>query len=355
MNRILPFALILLAPFIHGEDAPPPPQPPPQPVDENPVVPPLGVAPVVNPIPTSVVAASAIPATPAAEARRWTGSAALVGGWDDNVLLQPANRPSATDESSAVLGAELRLAWHPVITSTKRLDISADGDQTSYPSAHQADLSRAGLRAFGQLTLESDTMGRIDPGLLVAAHRYWLDRKGAASSYMATAMVTKVKPWWVGVATAGIVQLDYDANSSASGSLLEAGYRHLFLLRESDPRRNFELSLRGGGYLAESDTDTYRTLTGAIAGSWRFGERQVESGTIDVTLRLSFELRTYDQPNGATQAESQAILRAGGQAAWWFCRKANLGPYVVLSHRDSNVDVSDYQRFQFGLRFETTF
>jgi hypothetical protein len=254
-----------------------------------------------------------------------------------------------------VLGAELRLAWHPVTTSTKRLDISADGDQTWYPSAHQADLSRAGLRVFGQLTLASDTLGRIDPGLLVAAHRYWLDGEGAASSLMATAMVTKVKPWWVGVATVGLVQLDYDTSSAASGSLFEAGYRHLFLLRESDPRRNFELSLRGGGYRAESDINTYRTITGALAGSWRFGERQIESGTIDMTMRLSFELRTYDQFDSAIQAESQSILRVGGQAAWWLCRKASVGPYAVLSTRDSNVDISDYHRFQVGLRFETSF
>jgi hypothetical protein len=348
VNRLFPFALILLAHYVHGEDTPPP-------KDEKIPVQPLGVTPSVNPIPTSIVAATAIPAKPPAEGRRWTGSAALVGGWDDNVLLQPANRPSATDESSAVLGAELRLAWHPITTSTKRLDISADGDQTSYPSAHQADLSRAGLRAYGQLTLESETMGRLDPGLLIAAHRYWLDGEGAASSFMATAMVTKVKPSWVGVATAGLVQLEYDNNSSASGSMLEANYRHLFLLRESDPRRNFELSLRGGGYFADSDADTYRTVTGALAGSWRFGQRQIESGTIDVTLRLSLELRTYDQPANAGQAENQSILRVGGQAAWWLCSKASLGPYAVISNRDSNVDVSDYQRFQFGLRFETTF
>ena len=241
------------------------------------------------------------------------------------------------------------------MTSTKRIDITADGDQTTYPSAHEADLSRGGLRAFGQLTLESDTLGRIDPGLLIAAHRYWLDGEGAASSLMATAMLTKVKPSWVGVATASLVQLEYDLNDSASGSMLEAGYRHLFLLRESDARRNVELSLRGGGYLANSDTDTYRTLTAACAGSWRFGERQIQTGTIDTTLRLSYELRTYEQTNSATEAESQSIVRAGGQAAWWINRQASLGPYVVFSSRDSNVDVSDYNRFQLGLRVETTF
>jgi hypothetical protein len=278
-----------------------------------------------------------------------------VGGWDNNVLLQPANRPNATDENSAVLGAELRVAWHALNTSTKRIDITADGDHTSYPSAHEADLSRAGLRAFGQLTLESETLGRVDPGLLVAAHRYWLDGEGAASSLMATAMVTKVKPKWVGVATAGLVQLEYDLNDTASGSLLEAGYRHLFLLRESDARRNIELSLRGGGYLANSDADTYQSFTLGCAGSWRFGDRQIQTGTIDTTLRLSYELRDYDQTDNATEAESQSIVRVGGQAAWWINRHASLGPYVVFSHRDSNVDVSDYKRFQLGLRFETTF
>lgn len=347
MIRTLPFALILLAPFVRGEDPPPP--------DQNPVVPPLGGAPILNPVPASVVAASAIPAAPATEANRWTGSVALVGGWDNNVLLQPANRPSATDESSAVLGGELRLAWHPISTSIGRVDVSADGDQTSYPSAHEADLSRAGLRAFGQLTLVTDSLGRIDPGLLIAAHRYWLDGDGAASSLMATAIVTKVRPWWVGVVTVGWVGLDYDDNTAASGSLLEVSYRHLFLLRESDSRRNLEVSLRGGGYLAEGDADTYRTVTGALAGAWRFGERQIEAGTIDVTLRLSFELRTYDHPDSSSQEESQSILRAGGQAAWWLWRTASLGPYVVFSNRDSTVDISDYQRFQTGLRFETTF
>ena len=346
MTRTLPFALLLLAPLVHSEDPPP--------ANDKPVPPPLGIAPQ-SPPPVSVAAASAIPSAPASDAKRWSGSLALVGGWDDNVLLQPANRPSATDESSAVLGGEMRLGWHPVSTSTARVDVSADGDHTSYPSAHEADLSRAGLRAFGQLTLVTDTFGRLDPGLLVAAHRYWLDGDGAATSLMATALVTKVRPWWVGVATAGWVELAYDDNEPASGSLIEVAYRHLFLLRESDSRRNLEVSLRGGTYLATGTADTYRTVTGALAGAWRFGERQIEPGTIDVTVRLSCELRDYDDPDSSNQGESQTIVRVGAQAAWWLWRTGSLGPYAVFSNRDSTVDISDYQRFQAGLRFETTF
>jgi hypothetical protein len=395
VTRTLPLSLLLLTICSYGEDTPAPPPAPVTPTSEaESSAPPLGTAPLgttpteaapteaapneaaplgtaplgvapKTPEPLAIPAPSPSSAQPTPsnvaasvasnESRSWSGFTALVGGWDSNVLLQPSNRPNATDERSAVLGGEMRLSWHALRTATGRLDVSADGDHTAYPSSHEADLSRAGVRAFGQLTVKNDTVGRIDPGLLVGAHRYWLSGEGAATSLMATGMITKVKPTWVGVATVGVVNLDYDNNSSASGSLFEMGYRHLFLLRDSDSRRNVELSLRGGGYYAESKTDNYATITGSCAGAWRFGERQAVAGTFDVNLRLSYELRSYDHPNNSDEQENQAIFRAGSQAAWWLSRQINIGPYAVFSQRNSNIDVSDFDRFQVGLRLEAAF
>jgi hypothetical protein len=380
VTRTLPLSLLLLTICSYGEDTPAPPPAPVTPTsDAESSAPPLGTAPAEaaplgtaplgvapkTPEPLAIPAPSPSSAQPtpsnvagsvaSSDNRSWSGFTALVGGWDSNVLLQPSNRPNATDERSAVVGGEMRLSWHALRTATGRVDLSADGDHTAYPSSHEADLSRAGVRAFGQLTVKNETVGRIDPGLLVGAHRYWLSGEGAATSLMATAMITKVKPTWVGVATAGVVNLDYDNNSAASGSLFEMGYRHLFLLRDSDSRRNVELSLRGGGYYAESKTDNYATITGSCAGAWRFGERQAEAGTFDINIRLSYELRTYDHPTNSDQQEDQGIFRAGSQAAWWLSRQMSVGPYAVYSQRNSNIDVSDFDRFQVGLRLEAAF
>lgn len=282
----------------------------------------------------------------------WQIDAELSGGYDSNVLLQDDSSNKATGSKGWAASADLRGTWRFLDEPTKRLSVQVFGHYDDYPDQQQANLARIGAAVIGQTQFDLGSLGAVDPGVVLAAHRLWLDSKPVASVVSGNVYASRLSGGALDVVSLGGQRLVYDHQNDASGFLWELAGRHWWLVETDGVRsllHRFEFSLRAARFAARSDAEAWMGLNPMIGAMWRFGDQQ-KLGTVDASVRVGYEFRWYDQGAPGLPSESQRIATVRLSAACWTCAQSSVGPYVVLSNRDSNISANDFSRTQAGLR-----
>jgi len=281
-----------------------------------------------------------------APTKSWSLSAEQGAGFDSNVILHNSESPNATDQNGLAFSTKVRGVWRALRREQGQVNVVGDVRNDLYPSQHQADLLRAGVAVLGQTHLRL-----IDPGLMLGYSHFWLHGENAASVYSARATASRIWDSRLNVDTVmvDVRHVTYEHQDNATGSWYGLGWRHWLMTAPSDSQRRFEFSLNAGTYRARGASETYRSLAPGVGASWRFGPRQQDAGTWDVTGSLGWELRRYDSPAGGS-AENQQLWSVDASADRWFKPWLALGAYGGLGKRTSSNDLRNYQRSQAGLR-----
>ena len=374
MNRIpLVIPLLLLVGVVNAEDKPAPTPPPPPLADPTaPVPPPPPVADPNAPAPPVPIEATTSPrrtgAGTGAPARgnRAAGHAGQAGndepprfvlraefdaGWDSNVLREAGTSTAATDTAGVTLGGELRGTWRALRTSEGQLSVIADLRYNAYPDEATADLARAGMAIYGQMHFSL-----VDPSVVAAASRQWLDGDGLATLYRGTVAASHITEGKEHLDTLGIdvYRINFDDNTPATGTLMMANLRHWWLLEAGNSRKRVELMLNVGLYDANADVESYTTLRPALSVFYRLGDREPLAGTYDLAASVGLELRAYDAPSTGGDGEDQTIIQASASADRWWSSWLATGLFGGYAQRDSSLAGRDYQRVQAGIRLIAT-
>ena len=289
---------------------------------------------------------------PQANTSPWfSANADLYAGYDSNVLLNSGSTPEASEQSSSAIGADVRLLARALSGENGRLNFTANAGGDDYQSVSEAQMVRYGLGAAASWSL-----GGWDPGVAVSWNAFRLDQEAVARVLAFSPYLAKVWQWNVGVLSFASQSITYNEDDPGSGSQYDFGYRHWFLLEESNINRRIEVGLRGGMFKANEEDNDYRTMVPAVSWVYRFsGDRTPTYGTLDFNGGLTYEGRTYADPAAGGSGEKQTIssLRLGLDA--WMCANASVGPYVGYSNRSSSESSdNEYTRYNAGLKLATT-
>ncbi len=337
---------LALSPFAAGEDATPP---------TNPTIP--AESRVQADQGHDQGQAAAPGATPAAT--RWYSiSGTLAIGYDSNILLEPDTNPSSSDKQGASLGLDVKGTARLIDAEGKgltvasgharRLSATVSVGAHEYSGHPEAELLRIGAQLMGHQRVES-----WDPGFIVGYNHYDLDRRNAADAINLDLFASRIAPSFehVDVVLLGGERLVYPLDDNKTGTLLELGYRHWFLIERRDIHRRIEAGLGVSSYAANADFESYRGITPSVAALWRIGSGQ-RLGTYDLSGSAQYEFRQFKSFSGIT--EKQDILGISGGCDAWVCANATAGIYAGVARRGSNLPANEYTRYQIGLRLGAT-
>jgi hypothetical protein len=190
-----------------------------------------------------------------------------------------------------------------------------------------------------------------DPSFTAGYSEFRLDDKKSASVLNLGALLTRLMGQHVGIVSVSSQVVDYENNAAASGTTYEAGYRHWFLLEDSNINRRIEASLRGGTTRCQSSKEDYWTIAPAIGATYRFtGGAKPAFGTVDGGLRGSWERRNYSDPLPNGDDHRYGLLTTNISLDYWLDEVFSVGLYGTFSKRDSTDTSEDYDRIQTGLR-----
>lgn len=340
-RRMLPMLVCALAssPFAHAEDGAP--------------------ATVAPEAPAGAQgAAGAGPSSSPSASRWWSIAGTLSVGYDSNILLEPDNNPSSSDKQGLSLGLDAKGTVRIIDAEGKGLSVASGHARRlsatvslgahEYSGHPEAELLRVGAQLMGHQRVQS-----WDPGFVVGFNHYDVDRQNAADAINGDLFASRIAPSFehVDIVLLGVERLIYPLNDNKTGTLLELGYRHWFLIERRDIHRRVEAGLALSSYQAGADFETYRAITPSLAATWRIGSGQ-RLGTCDLTGSAQYEFREFSSFAGIT--EHQDILGVSGACDAWVCANATAGVYAGVARRGSNLPSNEYTRFQAGVRLGAT-
>ncbi len=364
----LPLLLALCCSAAAEDVLVPPPPPRTDPTAPAPPTPPAGSEAAATSPPTDVTAPATVApdggaATPRPRGNRAAAAAGaaaaqergkalslrfmLDAGYDSNVLREDTTTPTATDTSGPSVGGEARGTWRAIREPKGQLNVIGDVRYNAYPDESSADLGRASVALFGLLRF-----GVIDPGMVLAANRQWIDGEGAATILRGTLTATRLSTGrnHFSALSLDFYDVDYDDDEAATGVLSDVLLRHWWMPEAGNARRRFEATLLAGIYDAEAGDESYTTVKPGVGALYRVGAREQALGVWDLSAQTSVDFRTYDEGVSGASAERQTTWQIGAVADRWFGSWLAVGPFVTYSIRESTRDERDYDRVQVGAR-----
>jgi len=313
---------------------------------------------------TALIAEETAPEPAAAAPREVTGlanrtpqrqsplfaSLSLGGGYDSNaLLLEEANGPIDA-LGGGNYHASTTVGWRALRSEQHHLTLVANAQTERYPDQEQANLIN-----YGGLITYGSKWGSFIPGVTAGVQRYALDDEDVATSFAASISLNRATRTWASLPAIEVLHVAYDDFDTATGTLIDAYYRHWFMLDAGNPRRRVELGFRAGKFSAESDTESYLTIRPGGAWLWRTGKART-SGCWELAARAYGEYRAYDQAAGGQSEDEKSMTYAAGfDADRWLNRWLSVGGYLRGAARLSNADQRDYDRLQTGLRLTAAF
>ena len=277
-------------------------------------------------------------------------SLSLGGGYDSNaLLLEEANGPIDA-LGGGNYNASITAGWRALRSESHHLTMVANAQVERYPDQAQAD-----LLSYGGLITYGAKWGIFIPGITAGVQRYTLDGQDVATSYASSVSLNHATRTWASLPALEILHIEYDNFNTATGTLLDANYRHWFILDSGNPRRRLELGLRVGHFSAESDAESYLTIRPGCSVLWRTGTTRT-AGCWELAGRSYLEYRAYDQAAGGQTDEEKCMTYAlGFDADRWLNHWLSAGGYLRGAMRNSNAITRDYNRGQVGFRLTATF
>lgn len=271
----------------------------------------------------------------------------LDAGYDSNVLREDSATPTATDTSGTAVGGEIRGTWRAIREPKGQLNVIGDLRYNAYPDESSADLGRASVAVFGLLRF-----GVIDPGMVLAINRQWIDGEGVATILRGTLTATRLSNSrsHFDSLSLDIYNVAYDDNDPASGVLSDLLWRHWWMPEAGNARRRVETTLLGGLYNAQAGDESYSTIKPGVGVLYRLGERDDVMGIWDLNAQTSVDFRSYEDGVAGQSAERQTTWQIGLVADRWFGSWLAVGPFITYSIRASTRDGQDYDRVQVGAR-----
>ncbi len=295
--------------------------------------------------PVAVSASDTLPgrarrAPAAATPDRWSFIARTALGYDSNPVLESSVAGDASGSDSAVWSAELASTLRLVRAERASLAATLGGEYVDYPSEREVSLLRVGGSLRGSIGVDAGGLGRIDPGAIVSAYGFWADGEHEATAVQGSLFATRIGQGWVGIASIGATGIDYPDDEDLSGTMLDGALRVMLLAKPGQIANRVELGLRGGTYAAESDSESYATLQPTLLATVRGGGERPAAGVVDLTGRLGYERRWYDETG------TQRILTMSAGIDRWFSPAFAVGAVLAVTDRDASDDADSYGRVQ---------